>query len=128
MGAPYRLAVDGHHFALGDLGYGLDPLHETALKLLWVQSGEDVAEGIMGRDTVGQLQEGLEPLLFTVAEELDIHPRISAADGGTKGNGDDIQKFVPLGTINPRVVQRREVLGDGCACCLNHHYPSLNQS
>ena len=100
VGAPYRLAVDGHHFALGDLGYGLDPLHETALKLLWVQAGEDVAEGIMGRDTVGQLQKGLEPLLFTVAEELDIHPRISAADGGTKGNGDDIQKFVPLGTIN----------------------------
>ena len=41
-------------------------------------------------------------------------------------NGVDIQEFVPLGTINPRVVQRREVFGDGCACCLNHYYPSLN--
>ena len=57
-------SCDGHHFALGDLGYGLDPLHETAL---------NVAEVIMGRDTVGQLQKGLEPLLFTVAE---VNPRV----------------------------------------------------
>ena len=29
MGAPHRLAVDGHHFALGELGHGLYPLNET---------------------------------------------------------------------------------------------------
>ncbi len=116
MGAPYRLAVDGHHFALGDLGYGLDPLHETALKLLWVQAGKDVAEGIMGRDTVGQFQKGAEPILFAVAEEFDIHPRIGAANSATNGDGDDIQELVPLGAVNPGVLQPREVFGDGCTC------------
>ena len=97
MGAAHRLAVDGHHFALGELGHGLNPLNETMLELLRIQPGEDVSEGIMGGNTVGQLQEGLEPLLFAVAEELDIHPVIGAADGATNGNGDDIQEFVPLG-------------------------------
>jgi hypothetical protein len=77
MGAPHRLAVDGHHFALGDLGHGLDPLNKTALELLRVQASEDVSESIMGGDAVGQLQEGLEPLLFIRhrrTEKLDIHP------------------------------------------------------
>ena len=124
MGAAHRLAVDGHHFALGELGHGLDPLNETMLELLRIQPGEDVSEGIMGRDTVGQLQEGLEPLLFAVAEELDIHPVIGAADGATNGDGDDIQEFVPLGAVDPGVVQRREVFDYGCTCCLNHHYHS----
>ena len=125
MRVPHRLAVDGHHLALGDLRHGLDPRHKTMLKLLRVQAGEDVSEGIMGRDAARQLQEGLEPLLFAVAEELDIHPRIGPADGATNGNGDDIQEFVPLGAVDPGIVQRREVFGDGRSCCLNHHYPSV---
>ena len=124
MGAAHRLAVDGHHFALGELGHGLNPLNETMLELLRIQPGEDVSEGIMGRDTVGQLQEGLEPLLFAVAEELDIHPVIGAADGATNGDGDYVQKLVPLGTVDPGVFQRREVFDYACPCCLNHHYHS----
>ena len=43
MRAPHRLAVDGHHLALGDLRHGLDPRHKTMLKLLRVQAGEDVS-------------------------------------------------------------------------------------
>jgi len=124
MGAPYRLAIDGDHLALGDICHGLDPLYETALELLWVQSGEDVSEGIMRGDAAWQLQEGLEPRLFTVTEELNIDPVISAADGATNGDGDYIQEFVPLGAVDPGVVQRREVFDYRRTCCLNHHYPS----
>ena len=88
------------------------PVH--SMKQCWNCSGSSRAktspkvswEG----NTVGQLQEGLEPLLFAVAEELDIHPVIGAADGATNGDGDDIQEFVPLGAVDPGVVQRREVI------------------
>ena len=125
MGAPHRLAVDGHHFAMGDLRHGLDPRHKTMLELLWVQAGEDGSEGIMGRDAARQFQESPEPLLFAVSEEHDIHPVIGAADGAADGNGDDIQEFVPLGAVDPGIVQRREVFGDGRSCCLNHHDPSV---
>ena len=38
-----------------------------------------VAGGVMGGDSVGQLQESPEPLLFAIAEEFDIHPVIGAA-------------------------------------------------
>ena len=90
MGAAHRLAVDGHHLALGELGHRLDPLNKTALELLWVQPGEDIPEGVMGGDSVGQLQESPEPLLFAIAEEFDIHPVIGAANSATDGDRYDI--------------------------------------
>ena len=57
MGAAHRLAVDGHHFALGELGHGLNPLNETMLELLRIQPGEDVFEGIMGGTETEMLKE-----------------------------------------------------------------------
>ncbi len=35
-------------------------------------------------------------------EELEIQPVISAADGATNSNGDDIQEVVPLGAVGPK--------------------------
>ena len=44
VGTTQRLAVYGHHLAGHEGRHRLGPLHETALELLRVQPGENVAE------------------------------------------------------------------------------------
>ena len=101
VGASHRLTVNGHRFPLDQLGHLAGPVHKAALELLGVQTGEHLAEGVVGRDAPRQFQEGPEPLLPAPSEHLDMHPGINAADGGANGYGYDVQQFVPLASFEP---------------------------
>ena len=125
VGTPYRLAVDGHHFPGDQVGHRLGPGHEALLELLRVQPGEDVAEGVVGRDAVGQFQEGLEPFQLALAEQFDVDPGVGAADDGADGNGNDVQQLVPLAAVDPGVLQRLEIIHNGRALPLSHHSSPL---
>ena len=66
--------------------------------MAWVQASKDIAEGVVGRDAVGQFQEGLKPGQLAPAEELDVDPGIGAADG----DGQDVHQFVASGAFYSR--------------------------
>ena len=123
VGTPYRLAVAGHHFPGDQVGHRLGPGHEALLELLRVQPGADVAEGVVGRDAVGQFQEGLEPFQIALAEQFDVDPGVGAADDGADGNCNDVQQLVPLAPVDPGVLQRLEIIHNGRALPLSHHSP-----
>ena len=52
--APHRLAVDGPHLSGEQLGQPLAPLQEAFLELVRVQTGEHIAKGVVGRDSIGE--------------------------------------------------------------------------
>ena len=117
------LAVDSHHLARQKGRHRLGPLHEAPLELLRVQPGENVAEGVVGRDSVGQVQKGAEPLLLALAEHLHIDPGIGAANHGADGNGHDVQQLVPLAPLYPWVLQALKMIHDRRPLPIHHHSP-----
>ena len=112
VGTPQRLTVDGHHFPRDQVGHRLSPGHEAPLELLRVQRGEDAAGGFVEWDSIGQLPESAEPLLFALAEEFDVDPRVGSADDGADGDGGDVQ---PLAPVDPGVIQRLGIIHNGRA-------------
>ena len=124
VGTTHRLAVYGHHLAGHEGRHRLGPLHETALELLRVQPGENVAEGVVGGNAVGQVQKGAEPLLLALAEHLHVDPGIRAADYGADGDCHDVQQLVSLSPLYPRALQVLKTFHDRCTLPLHHHSPS----
>ena len=53
-----RLAINRHNLFLKLREQGLDPSTETVLEMRGRDPGEDAAEGVMGRNAVGQRQKG----------------------------------------------------------------------
>jgi hypothetical protein len=90
-GASKGLAVDGDDLPLGRLVQRLDPAQEALLELVGVEPLEEAAEGVMRGDAVGQVQEGLEPVVLGVAEVLDVVPGVGPGDDGADGDGDDVE-------------------------------------
>ena len=120
IGTAGRLAVNGHHFTRQQFGDGLGPGNEAVLQLRRVQTSEDIAEGVVGRDAVGQFQEALKPGQLALAEELDVNPGIGAADGGANGDGQDVHQFMMPGALHPWVIQVSEMIENGCLGRLCH--------
>ena len=90
-----------------------------------IQAGEHVAEGVTGRDALGQIQKGAEPFLLALAEKLHLDPGVRAADDGANGDGDVVQQLVPLAPLNPRVLQFSKTLHDGRSPPFPHHSPII---
>ena len=124
VGTAHRPAVDGRHFPWQQLGHRSGPLHETPLELLRVQPGEDLAESVVGRDAVGQFQEGPEPLFLALAGQFHVDPGVSAADDRTNCDGNDVQQLMPLAAVHPGVIQPFEIVHNEPALWLLHHSPS----
>ena len=120
IGTSGRLPINGHHLARQQLGNGLCPGHETVLQLRWVETGEDIAEGVVGWNTVGQFQEALKPGQLAFAEQFDMDPGICAADGGADGDGQDVHQFVLSGAFYSGIVQLSEMIENGYLGCLCH--------
>ena len=59
-----------------------------------MQPAEHLAEGVMGRNTPGQFQEGLEPGEFPRPILGHIHPAFGSAQHRKQRDGEDIQKLV----------------------------------
>ena len=136
VGAAHRLAVDGHHLSGQQVCHPLAPLQEALLEALLepvrIQAGEHVAEGVTGRDAlgqiqIGQIQKGAEPFLLALAAKLHVDPGVRAADDGANGDGDVVQQLVPLAPVNPRVLQFPKTLHDGRSLPFPHHSPHHSQ-
>ena len=86
--------------------------YEAVLRLRRVQPSKDSAEGVVARDAVGQLQEGLQPGQLAPAEAVDVDPGTAAADGGTDGDGRNVRQLVASGAFHPGIVQLSKVIGN----------------
>jgi len=80
------VAVDGDELALRDLEHRADPQKEALFELFGAQPGEDVAEGVVRGNSMGQFQKPSEPLDLGTAELLDFNPVVCAADDGADGD------------------------------------------
>jgi hypothetical protein len=101
--------IHGNHLALGDVRHGLNPIQKVSLELFRIQAGEDAAKGVVGGDTVGQLQKGREPVEFGMAEAFYIHPAVGTADHGADSNDQDIQQLMTFAALNSRVFRVGEM-------------------
>ena len=110
MGTAHRFAVDIHHLSGQQLCQPLAPLYETLLELLQVQTGENVAEAVVGCNAIGQVQKGTEPAILTLTERVHPHPRVCPAND----NGDDAQELVALAALDPWVFQILKVVQSRC--------------
>jgi hypothetical protein len=70
---------------------GGDPAGEAALEGGGVEAREDVAEGVVGGDAVGQAQGLPQPVVVRLAVQFDVGPGVLAADGGSDGDGNDVE-------------------------------------
>jgi len=88
------LAIDGHELAAGELDHRGHPLLEAAFEGLGVQSGKDIAEGVVGGDAVGQVQEGPQPGELGPAILWHCGPAVGPGHHREQGDGEDIDQVV----------------------------------
>ena len=55
--------------------------------------GKDAPEGVVGRYSVGEFKERLEPVVFGAAEDFDTTPAVGAGDGGADCDRDDVSEL-----------------------------------
>ena len=112
MGTAQPFAVNGDELALGHLEYRAHPGKEAFLELLGAQPCEDVAEGVVRGDAVGEFHKAPEPLDLGFAELLDFDPVVGAADDGTDGDGEDVDELMVLVTLNAWVIEGGKAVGE----------------
>ena len=68
---------------------------------IWARSVEDAFKGVMGGDSVGQLEECFQPVVAIVSEGFDALSVVGVGDDGADGDGDgdDIEQEV-LATVD----------------------------
>jgi hypothetical protein len=75
------------------------PIQQALLECLRFDGVEDALEGVVGGDSVGQFQEGLQPVVAILPEGFDALPVVGVGDNGADGDGDDIEQAV-LATVD----------------------------
>jgi hypothetical protein len=75
---------------------GLNPRDESGVELPGIEQLEDAAQGIMGRDAVGEFQEGFQPVELLLAVGFDLDGRIAAGDDATEGEDEEIDEVMFL--------------------------------
>ena len=132
---PRGFPIDGHH-ALRHTGQRRHPGHETALELVRVERGEDVAQVVVGRRSIGERPEPAEKVELLFAEAGNIDEGI-----GTRQHREERQKqdlvqrihdlaalarighFLEMIEKNYRLEERFAV-----RCRTAHDHPSLSES
>jgi len=99
------IAVDGNRFHPQHGARTQQPLPQTLLKGLGVQTRQDPLDGIMRRNAMGQGQVPLEPVLVATAKGRNLFPVIRAADDRADGDGQDVQETMPLQVLAARVFE-----------------------
>src|SRR5271157_3592033 len=79
-------------------------------------------EGVVRGDPVRQLQKRRQPLPFAIAKDLHVDPALRSAEDGADGDANDVDQFMILGAIYPRVSDFTKVLFDRCQGLLGHGY------
>ncbi len=77
-----RLAVNGDVFSSRISSEVAHKGLENFFEGVGVQGGKDAPEGVVGRDSVFQLQEGLKPLPARLSKLFDLSPALGAAQNG----------------------------------------------
>ena len=111
-GSTQGFTIDSDDFSLCEKADGLNPGKEAFLECFGINLGEDSAEGVVGRDSVGQLQELLEPSDLSFADLFDLGPGVCAAKNAAQGDDDDFKQVVAFGAVDAGVFQAREVIRD----------------
>jgi hypothetical protein len=91
----------------------LHPSSKERLKAFGIDSCEETAEGVVGRDTVWQFEEVFEPCAFGAAELGDLCPGVGAADDGAKRDQEDVVEAV-ASVVTSGVLDAVEVFAEGC--------------
>ncbi|PNW63844.1 UNVERIFIED_CONTAM: hypothetical protein BEN50_24770 [Euhalothece sp. KZN 001] len=92
--APQRLAVHGDQPPGGVPSDRLRPRDEASLERVGVERGEHAADRVVAGDAVGQVEEGLEPVVLGLAEAFDVGGSLGAADHREEAEGEDVCKAV----------------------------------
>jgi len=112
-GASERFAIDGDVSQAKVSSQGLNPVVEAGLEGLGVKAFKDALEGIMGRDAVGQLEEGCQPGAASPRKGNHLLPIIGISNDGTDGDDDDVEQEVSLEVLTPRVAESAKEPSDG---------------
>jgi hypothetical protein len=92
---PQRLAVNGDDVVVrrsGRLPQSLQPHDQRLLQRQRADGLEDAPPGIMGRETVVQVEEAAEEGLLGVAEGLEFDEVVTATEHATKADGQDVHQ------------------------------------
>ena len=105
------LAIDGHELAAGELDHRGHPLLEAAFEGLGVQAAKDIAEGVVGGDAMGQVQEGPQPGELGPAILWHCGPAVGPGHHREQGDGEAIDQ--PVAAIGASGVEHCFIKGEG---------------
>jgi len=103
QGAAQGFAIHCDDFSRDRFAQALGPPQETVEKMLRIQRRKDSVERVVRRDAVWQFQKCFEPIVLGVSELFHVVEALAAADKRTDADDKNVEQFVALGAINPRV-------------------------
>ena len=112
MAAPEGLAINGNNLPADELSQTLRPTAKTVGKLLRIKQGKDSAEGIVTRDTIGQLKNRASPFQPGIAEILEVHETLCATQHRAKSDHENIVERMRFGPVNPGICEKGEMKSD----------------
>lgn len=107
-GATQRFAIDGDQLASRRFVKSLRPLKQTGRELVALQRAQHAAKRVVRRDAARQLQEHLQPVGASLAEQFDVRPIFRAAQHGQDRHGHDVQQEMVAPAHHPRIAQIRK--------------------
>jgi hypothetical protein len=113
LGAAQGLAVDGNLLQPQTFPQGPHPIGKAVAKEPGRQPSKEAFEGVMGRNAVGQSQEGAQPVLAFAAKQSNLLPVAGPADDGAQGDGHDVRQEVELAAVDTGVGQFAKMLEQG---------------
>ena len=108
--AAQGLAVEGDDLAGQRRAQALRPGREGLGKLRGIQRGEDPPEGVVTGDAVGQFEQAPEPVALGLAELLEVHEALRAAEQRAEGDEQNVVERVAFGARDARVFELMEVM------------------
>ncbi|MDR3558458.1 MAG: hypothetical protein P4L61_02920, partial [Candidatus Pacebacteria bacterium] len=90
MRATRGFSIDGHNIGITHRKSATNPDGKTLGEFLGIEQRENSSERVVRRNAFGQIQEGSEPLLFSLAEVGDLTEIVGAANDGAEGDNNDV--------------------------------------
>jgi hypothetical protein len=94
----------------------LPPISTRGRRVVWHDRREHPTEGIVGRNTVLQLQKLAKPLLVGLAELLDLRPPIGPTDDCDDRDDHDLDQQVSYLRRVAAIFERGKVLEQRAGC------------
>ena len=107
--SPQRLAVNGHHFPLGQFAYLAHPSHEAGAELLRVQEAEDAGQRCRGKVGCPAVSRTGANQSCLALPNSSISTQLSAPKTTAQRDDDDVQESMTLGPVDSRVLEVSKV-------------------